>query len=354
MSFVATLPETMQAAMIYAPGDVRYETVATPTPGHGEMVVSVDTALTCGTDLKTYRRGHPVLIKQYPSGFGHECAGTVVALGEGVTQFSVGDRVVAANSAPCEVCFYCQKNQPNLCESLDLLNGAYAQYLRIPARIVAKNTLLIPPHVSFSQAAFTEPLSVCVRAIEGSRIMPGDRVAILGVGAIGLMLCKLAKLAGAHVTGFGRQNPLKKALALEFAAVDAFADLTAYATPEQICQDLTPDGRGFDVVIEAIGQPETWELAVALTRKGGLAHLFGGCERGTSVNFDTRRLHYDEITIISLFHHTPKHFREALELIATHQVDPTVLVTENRSVSDVVSALEAVAQGQAIKVALTP
>lgn len=355
MTPILTTPTqtTMKAALFYKPGDVRYEEMPIPVPGAGEIVIKVEAALTCGTDLKTYRRGHPVLLKSFPSPFGHECSGTVHAIGEGVTRFSIGDRVVAANSAPCMDCFYCKKEKFNLCEHLDLLNGAYAEYLKIPAQITERNTLRIPEGVSFQAAAFTEPLSVSMRGVDACNIQPGDHVAIIGLGAIGQFLVKLAKLQGAHVTALGR-NPLKRTMAQTFGKADVVLDTTNFPEPKQIVEEFTPEGRGFDVVIEAVGQPVMWENAIAMVRPGGLVNLFGGCERGTSITVDTRRLHYDEITLISLFHHTPEYIRKALGWISTGQLDPTPLITMELPLHSVIHALELVSEGKAVKVALTP
>lgn len=351
---LTTEPKTMmQAALFYAPGDVRYEVAAMPVPGAGELVVRIQTALTCGTDLKTYRRGHPVLLKHFPSPFGHEGAGVVSAVGEGVTGFQLGDRVVAANSAPCMVCFFCRKGQVNLCEYLDLLNGTYAQYLKVPAPIVSRNTLTIPEHVSFEAAAFAEPLAVSLRGIEACRIQPGDSVAVIGLGAIGQFLVKLAKLQGAHVVAMGR-NTLKREMAHTFAKADVVLDITKHPDPQALVAEFTPGGYGFDVVIEAVGLPRMWEMALQLVRKGGLVNLFGGCERGTTISLDTRRMHYDELTLISLFHHTPEYFRKALDWISQGQLDPTPLITHTMPLSQLVEALEKVSSGQALKVAIKP
>lgn len=343
----------MQAALFYAPGDVRFEAMPVPQPGPGEIVIQVQAALTCGTDLKTFRRGHPVLLKNFPSPFGHECAGVVSAIGEGVSQFQPGDRVVAANSAPCMDCFYCQKGSYNLCEHLDLLNGAYAEYLKVPAQIVAKNTLTIPEHVSFEAAAFAEPLSVSLRGIEACRIQPGDHVAVLGIGAIGQFMVKLAKLQGAHVTAMGR-NPLKRNMAQSFGQADIVLDIGHVSDFQHIKAEYTPGGHGFDVVIEAIGLPQMWETAVSLARRGGLVNFFGGCESGSKIQLDTRRLHYDEITLVSPFHHTPEHFQKALEWVSNGHLDPTALITHELPMNCVIHALEMVAKGQALKVALKP
>ena len=215
----------MRAIQYYGPKDIKLENVMVKPPEDGEVVVKVMSALTCGTDVKTFRRGHPVLIKSVPSGFGHEFAGIVDRVGKGVTNVKVGDRVVAANSAPCGKCFFCRKEEFNLCENLDLLNGAYAEYITVPARIVEKNMLIIPNSLSFDKAAFCEPLANVVHGVERTDIKEGDTVGIIGIGPIGLMFARLAKLKGAKVIAAGR-NPLKLKMAEEFAHADEVVDLT--------------------------------------------------------------------------------------------------------------------------------
>lgn len=344
---------SMHAALFHKPGDVRYEETAIPDLKPGELLVKVDTALTCGTDLKCFRRGHPVLLKTFPSPFGHECAGTIAAIGEGVSKFKIGDRVVAANSAPCFNCNRCHKGQHNLCENLDLLNGAYADYLKIPAQIASHNTYRLPEHVSFEQAAFCEPLAVSVRGVALSRITAGTRVAVMGLGPIGQLLVKAAKLKGAHVTALAR-NPLKRELAKTFGGADAVINFREINGTEEIKQQFTPNGAGFDVVIEAIGLTETWEKAIDLVAPGGLVNLFGGCQSGSKVQLDTKRLHYEEISIISLFHHTPQYFNQALELISTGKIDPTPLITNILPLSKLTDALQLIENGDAVKVAIKP
>ena len=198
----------MKAVLFYGPENIKYEDVRLRPLKKGEVLVKIMSALTCGTDVKTYRRGHPVLIKTIPSGFGHEFSGVIEKLGEGVTKFSVGDRVVAANSAPCGECFFCKRGEYNLCEHLDLLNGAYAEYIIVPERIVEKNMLVLPDDLSFDKAAFCEPLANVVHGVERSDIKAGQTVGIIGIGPIGLMFARLAKLKGANVIVAGR-NPLK-------------------------------------------------------------------------------------------------------------------------------------------------
>jgi L-iditol 2-dehydrogenase len=343
----------MKAALYYEPGKARYEEMDTPTPGPGELVVKIETALTCGTDLKSLKRGHPVLLKNPPCPFGHEFAGIVAAVGEGVTAFEEGDRVVSANSAPCYRCYFCMKGNHNLCEHLDFLNGAYAEYIKIPKQIVSHNTYRIPEHLPFEIAAFTEPLAVCLRGIELCEVSRGDHVAILGLGAIGQLLVKIAKWKGAHVTALAR-SPFKREVAKRFGEADEVLAIETGWDPEALKQTATPEGRGFDVVIEAVGLPETWEKAIALARRGGKVNLFAGCEKGTTIPLDTRRLHYDEITLMSLFHHTPHYVKKALELLSSHTIDPSPLIHARMPMAEFEAALQQVDQGQAIKIALTP
>ena len=341
----------MKAVRYYAPLDIRYEEVNVKEPSEGEVVVKVEAALTCGTDVKTLRRGHPLLIKEVPSGFGHEFSGTIFKLGENVEGFNVGDRVVAANSAPCGECFFCRRGEENLCENLYLLNGAYAQYITIPRLIAEKNMIKIPDNLSFKKAAFCEPLANVAHGISRTPIKPGDTVGVVGIGPIGLMFARLAKLKGARVIAMGR-NPLKLKTAKDFAEADEIIDLKKYPDPKDIILGLTPEGRGLDVAVECVGLPEIWEQMFGLVRRGGTVHLFGGCSSGTTVNIDTRRIHYDEVNVVSVFNHTPKYFREALDLIASGQVDVEKLITRTMQMKYAKRALEMHQNGDAIKILL--
>lgn len=343
----------MNAVRFYAPENIKYEQTDIKDPKNGEVRVKIEAALTCGTDLKTYRRGHPVLIKKTPSGFGHEFAGVVESVGKNVTGFKVGDRVVAANSAPCGECYFCKRGLYNLCENLEFLNGAYAEYINVPERIVKKNMIKIADNLSFEKAAFCEPLANVVHGIANMDIQKGKTVAVVGIGTIGLMFVRLAKLKGAKVIAAGR-NPLKIKLAKEFGGADEVIDLTKYKNPDKILLSLTEEGKGFDAAIECVGLPEIWERMFKIVRKGGMINLFGGCKSGTTINIDTRRLHYDELKVIGVFHHTPQYFREAYELIASGQIDVEKLITHVMPLSQTEQALQMVAESKAIKVLLKP
>ncbi|MCQ2739566.1 MAG: alcohol dehydrogenase catalytic domain-containing protein [bacterium] len=343
----------MKAVLFYGPQNIKYEETSIKPLSEGEILVKVEVALTCGTDVKTYRRGHPVLIKSVPSGFGHEFSGIVAKTGKGVENVKVGDRVVAANSAPCGECFYCKKEEYNLCENLDLLNGAYAEYIVVPERIVKKNTLILPDNLSFEKAAFCEPLANVVHGIERTNIEAGQSVGIIGIGPIGLMFARLAKLKGARVIVAGR-NPIKLRLAEEFAEADEVVDLKKYSNPEKIFREFSDEKKGLDVVVECVGLPEIWELAFSCVRKGGTVHFFGGCKSGSTVSFDTTKIHYGDVKLMSVFHHTPKYFRQALDLIASGKVCVEKLITDTLPLEKVEYAMEQHIAGNAIKFLIKP
>ena len=343
----------MKAVLFYGPQNIKYEETKIKPLQKGEILVKIGAALTCGTDVKTFRRGHPVLIKNIPSGFGHEFAGTVEKVAEGVTNVKVGDRVVCANSAPCGECFYCKRGEYNLCENLDLLNGAYAEYIVVPSRIVEKNTLILPDDLSFEKAAFSEPLANVVHGVERTDIKPGDTVGVIGIGPIGLMFARLAKLKGARVIAAGR-NPIKLRLAEEFSHADEVVDLKKYPNPEKIFKDFTEEGKGLDVAVECVGLPEMWERVFSCVRPGGTVHFFGGCKSGSTVTFDTTRMHYGDIRLISVFHHTPKYFRQALDLIASGEIEVEKLITGELPLDKVEYAMEQHIAGNAIKYVIKP
>ena len=304
----------MAAAVLYGKAELRIESVAVPKIGTGDLLVRVRAALTCGTDVKVFRRGYHARMIRPPALFGHELAGDIVQMGEGVTKFQVGQRVVAANSAPCSKCFYCLRGEENLCEDLLFNNGAYAEYIRIPARIVEKNTHVIPTHVSYQDAALVEPLACVMRGLEETGIRPGDTIAIIGLGPIGMMFVRMAKAVyKARVIAIGRrQSQLDRAAGMgadELILNNEGADVI---TP---VRNLT-GGRGADVVIEAVGLPEVWQLAIQLLRRGGVVNFFGGCPEGTEVPVDTSKLHYSELTLRASFHHTPELILKALTAVS--------------------------------------
>jgi L-iditol 2-dehydrogenase len=342
----------MKAALFYGARDVRVEEIAIPRPGPGEVLVRVKTALTCGTDLKTFVRGAHPIIRQIPSLFGHEFAGVVEAVGAGVESFEPGMRVVAANSAPCGQCFYCRKGRLNLCENLEFLNGAYAEYIRIPEAIVKRNLHPIPDGVSDKDAALSEPLACVLHGFERTRVESGDTVAVIGAGPIGLMFVALARRAGARTIVVGRNvEKLERARSL---GADHVLSANEIPNMESAIRDLTDERRGVDVVIEAVGLPEIWERAMSIVRKGGTVNLFGGCERGSYVKVDTYKLHYHEMNIMSVFHHTPQHMRTALALIASREIPVSHLFTHEFDLEEINAAFATMEDRDALKIVVKP
>ncbi|MCJ7666054.1 MAG: zinc-binding dehydrogenase, partial [Actinobacteria bacterium] len=307
-------------------------------------------ALTCGSDLKTYKRGHPTMIVD-GSVFGHEWAGDIVELGQGVKDFAIGDRVVAANSVPCFKCHYCKLERYSMCENLVYNNGAYAEYIKIPAGILAINTFKIPDHVDYSQAALTEPLACAVHGIDESNITEGDTVAVNGAGPIGLFFVALAKLKGAIVisTDLSDERLIKaKELGADFTVNAAIV-----SDQVQAVKDLTDGGSGVDVAIEATGFPKVWEMTILMARKGGTVNLFGGCASGTTITIDTRLLHYSELTIKGVYHHTPYYVRKAFKLIEKGLFDTSKFITSDMPLKRLVEALELIGQQKGIKYNIT-
>ena len=305
----------MKAAIFHGKGDIRIEDVMPPVLKPGEVRVQIAVALTCGTDLKVLKRGYHAKMLTPPSPFGHELAGTICEIAGSAgkrSTWKIGDRVVVANSAPCGDCFFCQNHQENLCDELMFLNGAYAETIVVPARFVKKNMVRLKPKTAFEDAALAEPLACVVQGIEDLKLKEEQSVLVLGAGPIGLMFVALAKHLGCRVSVAGRgANRLRAASRL---GADRIFDAGKDGNIVQAVGDAyTP--REFDVVIEAIGKPETWEAAIRLVRKGGAVNFFGGCPGGTTVSMDTHTIHYSSLNLLASFHHTPRTFRRALEFI---------------------------------------
>ena len=315
----------MKAAVLYGKEDVRIEQVQTRPLQASEVRVSIEATLTCGTDLKVFKRGYHQKMIVPPAVFGHEFAGVISEVASPVSRINslaaaakdqsaitwqVGDRVVVANSGPCGNCYFCGKGQENLCDDLLFLNGAYAESIVVPARIVQKNMLRLHPSTSFRDAALVEPLACVIQGVDDARLKANQRVLILGAGPIGLMFVAVAKNLGCEVLVAGRgEARLKAARQLGASRV---IDVTRQNVFETAPSALGPAP---DVVIEAVGKPETWEAALKLVRKGGLVNFFGGCPAGQNISLDTSQMHYSSLTLVASFHHTPQTIRRALELI---------------------------------------
>lgn len=335
----------MKSAMFYGPKDVRVEKTEKPTAGPGEVVVKNKVALTCGTDVKTYLRGHPLW--DPPAQFGHESAGEIVEVGEGVNDFEVGDRVVAHNSAPCNACVYCKDGQPSMCEDIIWNMGAFSEYQAIPKEIVRQNMFKLPDHVDYRDAALMEPFSCAVYGTEESNIDLGDTVVVNGAGPIGLMFVKLAKLKGAYVISTDLSDKRLK-IAKKMGA-DVTINVGQVEDQVEAVRALTEDNRGVDVAIEAVGMPEVWEKTVLMARKGGTVNLFGGPKPGTTVTLDTKLLHYSQLTLKGVFHTTPYHVERAFRLITQGVISSKDFVDKEYKLEDIEKAIQTHKEGEVIK-----
>ena len=342
----------MKAAMLYGVKDLRIEDVEIPKVNAGEVLVKVKAATTCGTDLKIYQRGYVEKVIKLPTIFGHEWAGEVAEVGEGLEWPKKGMRVRAGNSAPCLRCVMCQKGKYNLCEDMVWLWGAYAEYIKVPARMVLVNMQEIPSHISYEEAAIAEPLACVLHGVEEAHVKLGDTVAIIGAGPIGLLHLLTVKKMG-----------VEKAIVVDLVderlnfALKIGADEVVNAGKADVVESVKKltNGYGADVVIEAIGLPSTWEQAIKLARKGGTVLEFGGCPPGTEIKVNAETLHYGELTVLGAFHATPLHFRKALSLIASRTIDVRPLVTRRMKLSEIKEAFEVLATSKSeIKIAIRP
>lgn len=357
----------MRAAVLLRPGTIELQDLPLPMPSPGGIVVKVRAALTDGTDFKAFRRGHPRM--PMPTPFGHEFSGHVVALGvpqgvtsipaeEGERPLELGDPVMCVHTAPCGKCYWCERGQEELCETImsTMILGAYAEYIAIPERIVRTNCYRIPKSlygypegVSYVAAAFLEPLSCVVHSLDLLNCRPGDTALIIGDGGFGLLHAMLLKQAGATVLLAGRRE-VRLAIARDLG-IEAINSRSQNVGDE--IRKRT-DGRGADFVIECTGREEVWEAAPDLTRRGGTVSFFGGLPADAKALFTASRLHYDEIRLISPFHFTPAAVKRARDLLAEKKIDPLPLITETVPLAEIATVFERLKNGEGIKFAITP
>ena len=341
----------MKAALLTAPRALEMSEIQLPEPQAGEILVRVRVALTDGTDLKAYRRGHPKM--PMPTRFGHEFAGDIISIGPGVKMFAPGDAIACVHTAPCGMCYWCQAEQEELCSRLmrTMMLGAYAEAVIVPAHIVARNVFHKPESLSYEAAAFLEPLACVVHAWEHLLVRPSSCVAIMGNGGFGLLHAMVAKSLGVIEPILVGRNPERLELARSLK-LGRIID-TAEEDPLTVIRECS-EGRGADVVIECTGAREIWERSPALARRGGTAVLFGGLPTGDVVSFDAHRLHYDEITLRSPFHLTPHSVRRAFDLLTSHAIDPTPLISGRRPLAELDAAFKDLLDGKGVKVAIYP
>ncbi|MFQ5823550.1 MAG: zinc-binding dehydrogenase [bacterium] len=341
----------MKTCFLVEPGCIELREIPIPKATDGEMVIKVKVALTCGTDLKAYRRGHPKM--PMPTLFGHEFSGEIIDVGFRVNGYEEGEPVMVVHTAPCGACYYCRRGLENLCADTmhNMVLGAYSEYIKIPRHIVRNNIFNKPENLSYEEAAILEPLACVVHGIDPLPIKPDDTVLIIGAGAIGLLHVLLAKVKGAlNIIVAGKhQNRLQ--LAKELGA-----NYVVDVKKENSVEALMALTRGFGAnwVFECTGRPLVWEQSVSMVSKGGTVVLFGGCPTGTRVTFDTSRLHYDEITLVGAFHFTPRDVEKAFQLLAQGQINVRKLITDSFPLKDLAKAFDLLIKGDGVKFAIVP
>lgn len=384
----------MLAGILMNPGVIELHEREIPRPSPGELLIRIEASLTCGTDLKAFMRGHPVI--PMPGPFGHEFSGTVVAAGKGVKRFREGDDVMAVHSAPCRACEACAKKRYNLCDRImqTKVLGAFAEYLILPSAVVAMNTFEKPRALSFRDAAFLEPLSCVVHGMDAIASRPGERALVIGAGPIGLLHLLLMKRRGMEVTIMDRQE--KKLQLARSLGADRVIRVNGEASHPRVSDDPPPNGqhaeaavsdchsafgkihhtrcsrdrfslsslletvadltngRGFDYVFECTGSPEVWETSVHFARRGGTVVLFGGCKAGTNVCYPAGRLHYDEITLRGVFHFTPTDVKRAYRVLSEGTVPVGRLISGEFPLQRIRDAFTLLSQGKGIKYAIIP
>jgi L-iditol 2-dehydrogenase len=338
----------VKAAILQGKERIQIEDIAPPALKPGEVRIRIEAALTCGTDLKVFKRGYHAKMIVPPAVFGHELAGAISELGDGSSEmgWKLGDRVVVANSAPCGGCFHCRASQENLCEDLLFLNGAYAESIAVPARLVQKNLLRLKPETDFRDAALVEPLACVVQGVEDTQLRAGQNVLVIGAGPIGLMFVVLAKNLGCHVTVAGRRAPRLEAAQRLGVPQSGIVDIGDGSGLVAKVREATKTH--FDAVIEAVGQPVVWEAAVHLVRKGGTVNFFGGCPSGTTITLDTALIHYSNLTLLASFHHTPRTIRRALEFIETGAIRAADFVDGECPLSQLPGLFKSMAAGNRV------
>jgi L-iditol 2-dehydrogenase len=340
--------EAMKQAYLLEPGKIEIRDVPIPEPSEGEVVVKIHTALTCGTDLKAYLRGHSLI--PMPGPFGHEYSGTVYKTGKGVDQFKPGDDVMGVHSAPCLECIYCKKEEYNLCETImdQKALGAFADYMVLPEGVVSQNLFHKPPQLSYEVAALLEPLACVVHPYNKLDMDNIETALVIGAGSIGLMHLAYLKMKGINV------------IVSDFldARLDLAADMGASRAviPKavmNIIESMTCSA-GVDLVMECTGQQGVWEKSVNYVRRGGTVVLFGGCPSGVTVSFDAARLHYDELHLMGSFHFSPADVKKAYDLIVDKRIDLSMLISGEYSLENMEKAFAFMKEGIGIKYAVRP
>lgn len=334
----------MKAIRYYGPENLVVEETPLPAITSGEMLVRVKACGICATDIKTFRRGHPKI--QPGAVLGHEIAGVIVEVKD-VDGWAVGQRVAVAPYAPCGTCDYCRRGQFTCCETLmqeGMDPGGFAEFVRVPSRLVEKGVAAIPDHLSDEAASFTEPVACCLHGLEALHLDPSDTLMIIGDGPMGLLQTMVARTLGVGRVVVSGMDPRR----LELART--LADVVIDARSEDVAAALKRVApQGADKVMVSVGDPATAESAFQYVRKAGVINIYAGMPKGIKIAIDPNIIHYDEVRLLGTFGFTPANFQHAMEVLASGQVDPTCILSDVVGFDHIRQALEDAASYRGIR-----
>ena len=346
----------MKVARFYAPGDIRLEEIAEPQVSAGEVKIRVRNCSTCGTDVKISRSGHPNMTP--PQVMGHEIAGEIVDVGDGVVGWVAGDRVQVIAAIPDGTCADCLAGRPTVCaHQLSMgyqFPGGFAEYMIVPREVLRVDGLnRIPEGLGYAEASLAEPLACVLNGQELSRVGSGDVVVVIGSGPIGCLHVRLARARGAAKVILVDLNADRLKKAADLVKPD-LAIPSESTDPVAAVLEAT-EGWGADVVITAAASGAAQEQGLRMLARRGRLSLFGGLPKDhPTITVDSNLVHYRELTIVGVNGSSPAHNREALELIASGAVPVTDLITHRLPLDDLLEAIEIVARGDGIKVTIEP
>ncbi|MDD4336218.1 MAG: alcohol dehydrogenase catalytic domain-containing protein [Firmicutes bacterium] len=340
----------MKAVVYHGPGDLRIENVNDPVLNEGDALLKVLYSGLCGTDVKTYRRGHHMFTP--PCILGHEVVGRIEAIEGNLARpdIAVGDLVAVAPYVPCYGCAHCRNDREELCNNKDGIEGAFAEWIKIPAEVVSKGTFHVPSIEGLKLACLSEPLACCVNAVQDSRVSLGDVVMIIGAGPMGQLMLELCKSVGASKVLVSEPNDFRRNKAAERQAVvlnpaGEGVDVSAWVKEQT-------GGVGADVVFVCVGSTDAVEVALGCVRKGGTVNLFGGLPGGSRITVDPHILHYDEVILTGSFGFTPLQFHTALTMLAGGAIDAGSIITHEFDLDQAVEAFDMASSGKALKILL--
>ena len=338
----------MKAARYQGPRRIAVESLPEPLCGDGEVLLEIKACGICGTDVKTYVRGHPLISPG--SVLGHEVAGVVVESRH--PDFKPGDRVVAAPYAPCLTCSMCRRHLFSLCENLfesSIEPGGFAEFVRVRKRVADQALVKLPVHLDYMTASLAEPLACCFHGLEALDLQAGQSLLIMGDGPMGLLQAALGKALGASPVMLSGITPHR----LDFA--QRFADIVIDVSRQDLAEALKKQvSDGPEKIIVSVGSAEVAQDALQLVAKGGSVNIFAGMPKDAALTLPMNRIHYDEIRVVGTFGFGPQHFQRAVEILGRRDTDLTGIFTHTVTLDEIEAALQAASRYEGIKGVVIP